>query len=138
MQLNPYVTFNGNCEAALGFYARVLGGKITMLTRHGEAPAEYRLPAEHQHLVMHARLQLGERTLMASDAPPEYQRPYGGFSLQLEISSPQEAERVFAALAEGGNISMPMTSTFWAQRFGMLTDQFGIAWIINCETPAAA
>jgi PhnB protein len=137
MQLNPYLSFNGQCEAAFRFYERVLGGKIVMMFTYGEAPeAEHASPDWHGK-IMHARLTLGDKALMGSDAPRDrFERPKG-FHVSIGIDDPAEAESIFHALAENGTVTMPIQETFWAARFGMLVDQFGIPWMINCEKKAA-
>jgi len=136
MQLNPYLTFNGQCAAAFKFYERCLGGKIEMMLTHGESPMANQVPAEWRNKVMHARLVLGDHLLMGSDAPPEHYEPAKGFSVSFSVDDPKDAERIFNALAEKGTVRMPLQQTFWAVRFGMLVDQFGIPWMINCEGPA--
>jgi PhnB protein len=136
MYMNPYLTFSGNCEAAFKFYAQVLGGKIAMMMPHEGTPAEAHVPAGWRSKIMHARLAVGDYILMGSDAPPDRYEPMKGCSVTLGIDEPAEAERVFAALAENGTVRMPIQKTFWAARFGMLVDQFGIPWMINCEQPA--
>ena len=138
MQLNPYLTFDGRCEDAFKFYAKVLGGKIVAMIRHEGTPAETHVPAEWRKKIMHARLIVDGEVLMGSDAPPD--RSDGamkGFSVTLSIDQPAEADRVFAALADKGTVRMPIQETFWARRFGMLTDQFGTPWMINCEKKPA-
>ena len=133
MQLNPYLYFNGNCEAAFKFYERRLGGKIETIMTHAGTPAEAGVPPEWRDKVLHARMAVGGTVLMASDAPPgHYQQPQG-FSISLGTTAVAEADRLFQALAENGKVSMPIQKTFWATRFGMLTDQFGIHWMVNCE-----
>jgi PhnB protein len=136
VQMNPYLTFNGNCEAAFTFYQKVLGGTIDAMITHEGAPAAMQVPPEWLKKIMHARLVIGERVLMGSDAPPTHYEPMKGFSVTLGIDTPAEAERVFNALAENGTVRMPLEKTFWAERFGMLTDQFGTPWMINCENRA--
>jgi PhnB protein len=96
-------------------------------------PAAEHAPPEWQSEIMHARLSIGDQVLMASDSPPQYQAPMKGFSVSLNVDSIAEAERIFAAFAEGGTVGMPLQQTFWATRFGMLTDRFGTPWMINCE-----
>ena len=136
MQLNPYLLFNGQCEAAFKFYAKVFGGKIEAMMPHKGSPAEGHVPAEWRDKILHARMTIGEQLLMASDAPPgRFEKPQG-FSVSLNISDPAEAERVFNELAKDGKIQMPFTQTFWAHRFGMAVDRFGIPWMVNCEKPA--
>jgi PhnB protein len=136
MQLNPYLFFNGNCEAAFKFYEKVLGGKIIAMMTHEGTPAAGHVPPEWRAKIIHARLMVGDEILMGSDAPPDRHDAMKGFSVTLGIKDPAEAERVFHALAEGGTVRMPIEKTFWAIRFGMLVDQFGTPWMINCEQPA--
>jgi PhnB protein len=133
MRLNPYLTFNGQCEAAFKFYALVLGGKIEGMISHAGTPAEEHVPPEWREKIMHARLTVGDSVLMGSDAPPDRQHPPTGFSIALSIKDPAEAERVFHALSENATVRMPMGPTFWSVKFGMLVDQFGIPWMVNCE-----
>jgi PhnB protein len=136
MNLNAYLTFNGNCEAAFRAYEKILGGKIEAMLPHKGTPAEGHVPAEWQDKIMHACMTIGDTVLMASDSPPSFQQPMQGFSVSIQIETPAEAERVFHALAEGGSIRMPIQETFWAQRFGMLVDRFGTPWMINCQKAA--
>jgi PhnB protein len=136
MQLNPYVTFNGNCEAAFRFYEKVLGGKIVAMIPHQRTPAEQHVPPEWRSKIMHARLTMGGEVLMGSDAPPERYEEMKGFSVTLGTDDPADAERIFHGLAEKGTVRMPIQKTFWAERFGMLVDQFGTPWMINCEPRA--
>jgi PhnB protein len=136
MKLNTYLMFNGNCEAAFKFYERCLGGKITMMLNHGAAPSSEHIPADWHNKIMHARMEIGDNWLMGSDSPPEYYEKTQGFFAQLEIADPAEAERVFRELSENGTIKMPFAQTFWAYRFGMLVDQFGTPWMVNCEKAA--
>jgi PhnB protein len=135
MRLNPYLYFNGQCEAAFKFYERCLGGKIVMMLTHEGTPAAEQVPPEWHKKILHARMIVGDTTLMASDAPPGHQGEMKGFSVTLGIDDPAEAERIFQALAENGTVHMPIQKTFWAVRFGMLVDQFGTPWMINCEQP---
>jgi len=136
MQLNPYLMFNGQCEAAFKFYEGCLGGKIAFKITNGESPMAKDTPKERLNHILHARFEVDGKTLMGSDSPPErYEKPTKGFFVSLGIDTPKEAERVFAVLSEKAEVSMPLQETFWAHRFGMLTDQFGIPWMINCEKP---
>jgi PhnB protein len=131
--MNPYLTFDGQCEEALKSYAQILGGRIEVMMPHRGTPAEGHVPPESLDRIMHGRIVLGDDVLMGSDAlPGQYQKPHG-FSVSLQIKDPAEAERVFHALAEGGEVHMPIQETFWAARFGMLVDRFGIPWMVNCE-----
>jgi len=133
MQLNPYLFFNGQCEAAFKFYEQCLGGKIVAMFSHAGTPAEEQVPANWRDKIMHARMLVGDEALMGSDAPPEHYEQTKGFSVSLSIDDPAQAERVFNALAEKGTVKMPFQRTFWAVGFGMLVDRFGIPWMINCE-----
>jgi PhnB protein len=132
MQMSPYLHFNGNCEAAFKFYEKALGAKIESMFRFQDAPAAEQVPAEWRSKVMHAGLTVGSQLLMGSDVPPDrYQKPQG-FSVSLAIKEVADAERIFGALAENATVTMPLQQTFWAVRFGMLIDQYGIPWMINC------
>jgi len=133
MRLNPYLHFNGQCEAAFKFYEKCLGGKIAFKITNGESPMAKDTPKERHSQILHARFVVGDNVLMGSDCPPDRYDEPKGFSITLGIDTPQEAERVFAALSEKGKVCMPIQETFWAHRFGMVTDQFGVPWMINCE-----
>jgi PhnB protein len=133
MQLNPYLLFNGQCEAAFKFYERIFGGKIEAMIPHEGTPAAEHVPPEWRKKILHARLSVGDEVLMGSDAPPDRYEAMKGFSVTLGIDDPAEAERIFHALAENGTVRMPIEKTFCALRFGMLVDQFGTPWMINCE-----
>ncbi|TXD35857.1 VOC family protein [Lujinxingia vulgaris] len=132
MKIVTYLNFDGTCREAFEFYAGVLGGKLTMQVV-SESPAAEHMAPEFQDSVMHACLEVGDQTLMASDTMHMgYTRPQG-FSVSLQFETPEEAERVFEALAEGGEVRMPLERTFWALRFGTLEDRFGTPWMINCN-----
>lgn len=133
MQLNPYLHFDGQCEAAFRFYEKCLGGKIGLMKTHADMPAENSVPPEWRDKILHARMTVAGGVLMGSDAPPEHYRNPQGFSVSLSFDEPEEADRVFHALAEGGSVRMPIQKTFWAARFGMLVDRFSIPWMISCE-----
>jgi PhnB protein len=136
MQLNPHLNFNGQCKAAFEFYAKVLGGKITMMLTYGDSPLAEQTPADLRNGIIHATLALGDHVLTGADAPPEhYQKPQG-FHVLLDAPDPAEADRIFNALADQGSVQMAIEETFWALRFGMLVDQFGTPWMINCGKPA--
>jgi PhnB protein len=135
MKLNPYLSFDGNCAAAFRFYEKVLGGKLAMMMTYGESPMKDQTPAELRDKVMHTRLIAGDLVLMGSDAPPGRYQKAQGIMVALGVDSAVEAERVFHGLAEKGSVEMPIAETFWAVRFGMLTDQFGTPWMVNCEKP---
>jgi PhnB protein len=130
--LDSYLFFDGKCAQAMRFYERTLGGKMEMVMKYGESPEPEQCPPGAQDLVMHASMKIGDRTLMASDVPPSMgPKPMAGFALSLSYPSAEEARRVFEALAQGGSVTMPMTKTFWAETFGMLTDQFGTPWMVG-------
>jgi PhnB protein len=133
MKLTPHLVFGGQCEAAFQFYERALGGKILTMLAYGDSPMAETVPPEWRGKILHATLTVGDSTLMGADAVPEqYERPRG-FHVALGIDDPVEAERVYRALAENGTVQMPLQETFWALRFGVLVDQYGISWEINCE-----
>lgn len=137
MKINAYLTFDDSCEAAFNYYAEHLGGTIVDLMRVGEAPPmeEGAPPYAKPNNIMHATMTIGDGTLMGSDAMDPY-CPYvksQGISVALHPESVAEAERVFAVLSEGGQVTMPLERTFWAVRFGTVTDRFGVPWMINCE-----
>ncbi len=136
MQLNPYLSFDGQCEAAFKFYERCLSGKITMLETYGNTPMAKEMPPEVHKKIIHARLVAGDKVLMGSDACCGRYEKSQGFHVTIGVDSAVEAERVFKALSENGTITMPLQETFWATRFGMLVDSFGIPWMINCEKTA--
>lgn len=133
MQLNPHLTFNGQCEAAFRFYELCLGGKVVFMMTYGESPLANQTPPEWRGKLLHAMLSLGDYRITGADVPPEsYQKPQG-FSVFLSIDTAAEAERIFNALADGGEAQIALQETFWAQQFGMLIDQFGTPWLINCH-----
>lgn len=136
MRINPYLSFDGQCEAAFNLYADVLGGTIEAMITHEGTPAEEHVPADWRGKIMHARLVVGNDVLMGSDSPPQFREEPKGFHVSLNIPDAGEAERVFHALAESGTVRMPLQQTFWATRFGMLVDRFGIPWMVNCEASA--
>ena len=131
----PYLAFNGNCAEAMRFYERVLGGKITVMMTGAQSPMADQMPKEFADRVMNAQLLLpGGGLLYAGDVPPHM--PYEGIkgvNIALNFDTVEEAESIFNALAEGGKVTMPYSPTFWAKKFGMLIDKFGVSWIINGE-----
>jgi PhnB protein len=134
MKINPYLIFNGNCKAAFTFYAQSLPGEIEAMMTFGETPAGEHVPVDLHDLIIHTRLVVGDQAIMGSDTTPD--RPVddmAGFSVSLNVDSIAEAERVFTALSEDGTVQMPLEQTFWAARFGMLKDRFGVSWMVNCE-----
>jgi len=135
MELNSYLLFDGHCEEAFKFYERALGGKKLELMRMSEVPASNQMPGSNPNHIMHARIRIGDGSLMGNDVPKEHYKRPQGFHVSLSVETPAEAERIFAELAKGGEISMQITETFWAQRFGMVTDKFGVPWMVNCNKP---
>jgi len=136
MQLNSHLHFNGECEAAFKFYEKCLGGKITFMMPHEGTPVAEHVPAAWRNKILHATLMVGEQVLTGADVPPEHYRKPQGFSVMIGLKDPAEAERLFNALAGNGTVQMPLQKTFWATRFGMLIDRFGVPWMINCEKAA--
>ena len=129
--LNSYIFFNGNCRDAIRFYEKTLGGKLDAVVTYGDSPDPEQCPAAMKDLVMHAHLTVGDSVLMASDSPPEHYKPAGAFSLALNYPTAAEARRIFDALADGGQVALPLGETFWAETFGMLTDKFGTPWMVG-------
>ena len=132
MQVSPYLSFNGQCEDAFTFYARCLGGQLGAIFRYAGSPMADRVPADWQDKVMHGSVTVGALVLMGGDVAHRYEPPKG-FTLSVQIESAAEAERIFHELSQDGLVSMPLEQTFWAARFGMLVDRFGIPWQVNCE-----
>jgi PhnB protein len=132
MQMTPYLSFKGDCEAAFKFYEESLGGQLGAIFRYGGSPLANQVPAEWSDKVMHGSVTIGGQVLMGGDVADSYEEPKG-FSLSLQIADIADAERVFSELAAGGKVVMPLEKTFWAERFGMVVDRFGIPWLINCE-----
>jgi PhnB protein len=133
MQMNPYLSFKGQCEAAFKFYEQCLGGQLGAIFRYAGSPIASQVPADWQDKVMHGSVTVGEQVLMGADVAPDHYEEPKGFSLSLEITSMTEAERIFHELSQGGKVVVPLEKTFWAERFGVLVDRFGIQWLINCE-----
>jgi PhnB protein len=130
MQVNPYLHYNGNCEAAFKFYEKAIGARIEVMMTHEAAPPEMPVPADWKKKIMHARVSVDGELLMGSDSPPgHFQKPQG-FSVTLTVDDPSDAERKFKALSEGGAVTMPFAKTFFAKGFGMCVDQFGIPWMV--------
>src|SRR6266567_1781529 len=136
MQLNPHLSFNGQCQEAFKFYQQCLGGNIQTMMTHGDSPMADQVASEWRDKILHATLTVGETTLMGADVPPDSYKKPGGFSITIQINDPADAERIFGALSEGGTVTMPLQETFWAARFGMLVDRFGIPWMVNCGKAA--
>ena len=135
MEVNPYLSFNGQCEAAFKFYQECLGPASLSFHKYGGSPMADQVPAEWHDKVMHATLTIAGTALMGADAPPTHFTQPAGFAVSLSMDKPEAAERIFQALSKGGKVQMPIQKTFWAARFGMLIDQFGIPWMVNCGEP---
>lgn len=133
MHLNPYLGFDGCCAEAFRFYESALGGTGLHILTHRGTPMEDHVPPDWLDKVLHARVTVGGVALMGSDAPPGRYRKPEGMSVSLQVEAIEEGTRLFQALAEGGTVTMPFAQTFWAKRFGMVTDRFGIPWMVNCE-----
>ncbi len=133
MTMNTYVNFAGRCAEAFRFYEKHLGGQISMMMTHGQAPGQSRLNQDWKDAVLHARVSIGGTDLMGADIPNA--QPMRSAYLSLGVDSDTEAERIFAALSDGGRVLMPMEETFFATRFGQVQDQFGINWMILHERP---
>jgi PhnB protein len=128
----PYLTFNGNAAEALAFYENALGGKVLFQQSFGESPMSDQVPEGDRNKVMHATFEAGDLKFMVSDAMPGQQvQPGSNLSLSLNFFSVADIDKTFNALAEGGQVTMPLQDTFWGARFGMLTDRFGINWMFN-------
>jgi PhnB protein len=138
MQLHTYLNYGGNCEQAFRFYEQHLGGKITMLMRHGDQPNGPPVPPEWRRAVLHARMDLGGTELLGADIPPDRFKPIRSAYLSLTLHTADEAERVFSVLSDGGEIFMPMEETFFATRFAMLRDRFGTSWMLIHPKPMSA
>ena len=133
VQVQPYLNFEGRCEEAIEFYRRTLGAEVTMLMRFKDCPepqAPGMVPPGAENKVMHAQLRIGSTTLMASDCRCQGQPSFQGFSLSLTLNSEAVAERLFAALSDGGQVQMPLTKTFFSPSFGVVSDRFGVSWMI--------
>jgi PhnB protein len=133
MHLDTYLSFDGNTREAFEFYARHLGGEITQMTTFGDSEARAYVPAAVHDKIMHGRIAVGGSVLMATDATPEH--PYRGkigMHVVYQADEPADAERVFAALADGGKVEMPIAKTFWARAYGIVTDRFDTPWMVNC------
>jgi PhnB protein len=132
--VQPYLFFNGSCEQAVEFYRKALGAEVEMMMRYKESPEPVRpgmIPPGFENKIMHTSFRVGETTMMASDGCSADKPSFEGFSLSLSVPTEADADRVFAALAEGGQVRMPLTKTFWSPRFGMVTDRFGLGWMIS-------
>ena len=132
MKVQAYITFGGRCEEALEFYKKSLGAEVTGLMRWSESrDKDMKGPPGYEEKVMNAAFRIGETELMADDGMGDKMIEFKGMTLAIEVADDAEAKRVFAALGEGGNVTMPLMKTFWTSSFGMLTDKFGVPWMVN-------
>ena len=133
MQAQPYLFFDGRCEQALEFYRSALGAEVTSLHRFKDSPEPHApgmIPSGAENKVMHASFRVGSTTVLASDGRCTGHPSFQGFSLSLTVPNDAEAERLFAALGQGGQVQMPLTKTFFSSRFGMVADRFGVSWMV--------
>jgi PhnB protein len=136
--VQPYLFFKGNCEQAVEFYRKALGAEVEMTMRYKESPEPPppgMVPDGWGDKIMHTSIRIGETTVMASDGSGDEVSGFKGFSLSLAVATEAEADRAFNALADGGKVVMPLAKTFWSPRFGMVTDRFGLGWMINVMLP---
>jgi PhnB protein len=139
MHIEPYLFFEGRCEEAVEYYRKALGAEVMMLLRYKdspEPPPPGKLPAGSENKVMHASLRIGETTVMASDGLAQGRPSFEGFSLSITVPDEARADKLFAALADGGQVQMPLAKTFWSARFGMVKDRFGVGWMIGVPSKA--
>jgi PhnB protein len=138
MKVQAYITFGGRCEEALAFYKKSIGAEVTGLMRWKESPqADMKGPPGWEEKVMNAAFRVGETQLMADDGMGDKTAEFKGMTLAIEVADDAEAQRVFTALGEGGKVTMPLAKTFWTSSFGMLTDKFGVPWMVNVAAPKA-
>jgi PhnB protein len=133
MQVQPYLHFNGRCQEAIDFYRRALGAEVTMLMHFKDCPEPQQssmISPENNDKVMHAALKIGDTTVFASDGRCSGTTDFQGFSLSLNAKNEAEADRLFGALSEGGQVQMPLAKTFFSPRFGMVADRFGVGWMV--------
>jgi PhnB protein len=134
MPIEPYLFFEGRCEEALEFYKKALKAEVAMLMRYKESPEPPppgMLPPGSENKIMHASLRIGDATVMASDGSCSGKPSFQGVTLSVSLRREEEADAIFNALAQGGKVQMPLGKTFWSPRFGMVTDRFGVPWMIN-------
>src|SRR5882724_895037 len=130
MQVQPYLFFDGRCEEAIEFYRRAIGAEVTMLMRFKDAPEPGMSPPDAGDKVMHSSLRIGDTMVLASDGRCGGKPSFQGFSLSLTAADDAEADRLFGALADGGQVQMPLGKTFFSSRFGMVADRFGVGWMV--------
>ena len=138
MNVQAYLTFGGRCEEALEFYKKSLGAEVTGMMRWKDSPdAAMKPPPGFENKIMNAAFRIGQTELMADDGMAEKAAEFKGMTLAIGVADDAEAKRVFSALGEGGKVSMPLMKTFWTSSFGMLTDKFGVPWMVNVAAPKA-
>jgi PhnB protein len=135
MHVQSYLFFNGRCEEAIEFYKKTLGAKVEMMMRFKEAPGDHKCSPGTEDKIMHSCLRIGDTAVMASDGMAQGQPEFKGFSLTINAKDVAEAERLFGALGEGGEVRQPLIQTFFSPRFGMLADKFGVGWMVIVEQP---
>lgn len=135
MPIQPYLFFNGRCEEAIEFYKKTLGAKVEMLMHFKDSPDPTMCVPDFSDKVMHASFRIGDSTIMASDGRCAGPTRFDGFSLSVSAADAAEAERLFAALSEGGKVDMPLTKTFYSPAFGMVEDRFGVSWMVIVPGP---
>lgn len=138
MRLIPYLNFDGNCREAFEFYAAALGGRlIGPPMTYGDSPMCDEMPPESRDRIMHAQIEADGATLMGADGPPDLAKSMSATCINVDVKTVEEAERIFAALADGGRVQMEIEETFWAHRWGALVDRYGKPWMVNCMKPGA-
>jgi PhnB protein len=133
MQVQPYLFLDGRCEEALDFYKKAIGAKVDNLMRWKDNPDPSMCNGPNKDKVMHAHVTIGDATVLASDGRCEGKPEFKGFALTISTKTAAEADKTFAALSDGGQVQMPMTKTFFSERFGMLADKFGVGWMVIVE-----
>jgi PhnB protein len=131
MLVQPYLNFDGRCDEALEFYKKAIGAKVGMLMRFKDAPDQSMISSGSENKVMHSSFQVGETTIMASDGRCTGKANFHGIALSITANSEAEADKLFGGLAEGGQVNMPLSKTFFSPKFGMLSDKFGVGWMIS-------
>ena len=131
MQLEPYIFFHGTCEEALNFYAACFGGEIVQLSRMSDSPPEHQGDPSWAHKVMHATFRIGQSLIMASDGVNAAPQVFSGFSISIAADDVESGQKMFEALSDGGNVRMAWQRTFWTSGFGMVSDRFGIPWMVT-------
>ena len=133
LAVNPYISFQGNCREAIEFYKAALGGDVLFIQTMGESPMANMGPPAN---IMHCTIKVGDSTIMMCDNPrPDAAAGDGNISLAIGLNDPERAKELFGNLADGGSVIMPLGKTYWAEAFGMVTDKFGVKWMVNCEAP---